>query len=167
MHMSSGYALSGRMAVAIVTTSTLSTPLAGFVTFFLAAETAVRCRAQQQQVRFRALNPRDPSTIIPNNSPPAARVARTPIPTTDAHCSYLACLGCGCRGWRPMDEQHGPRTSSFFMGPGAKSWAVVVVSPDAFFRGSDAFYDFRCDVLLFCVPEAGVGDKARTWTDTL
>ena len=29
------------------------------------------------------------------------------------------------------------------MGPGAKPWAVVVVSPDAFFRGLGAFFGFR------------------------
>ena len=40
-------------------------------------------------------------------------------------------------------EQHGPRTLSFFVRPASKSWAVVVVRPDAFLRYAEAFYDVR------------------------
>ena len=155
MRMSAGHAFHGRMTGNTHDTSTSSTPLAGFLTFSEVPEMAVRARAQQQRVRCRALDRRDPSTIIPNTPAPATRVACTPKPTADARCSYLACTGCGCRGWRPMDEQHGPRTSSFFMGPGAKPWAVVAGRPDTFFRGSGAFYDFR--FAIFCSQPCGAG----------
>ena len=76
MHMSAGHASFGRMAIPLVTTFTSSTPLAGLVTFSPVLEITVRAAADQQKVRCRALDRRDPSTIIPNNSPPAARVAR-------------------------------------------------------------------------------------------
>ena len=66
-----------------------------------------------------------------------------------------------------MQQQHGPGTSSLFMGPGPKSWAVVVVAPDVFLRARDAFYDFRLPLLCSCARGPGVGDNAHTWTDTL
>ena len=157
MRMSAACAYFGRTAVPLLTTFTSSTSLAGFLTFSGAAGTAVRSCAQQQQVVCRALNPRDPSTIIPNKSPPAAGVARTPKPTADARCSFLACAGCGCRGWRPMDKQHGPRTSSIFVRPGAKSWAVVAEAPAAFYRGLGAFYDFRFAIFCSRAQGGGVG----------
>ena len=142
MRMSSGHASSGRMAVAILTTSTSSTPLSGFLTFSRAAETAERSRAQQQKVCRRDLNRRDPSTIIPNNYLPAAGVARTPRPTADARCSFLVCAGCGCCGRRRVEEQHGPGTSSLLVRPGPKLWAVLVGRPDALFCGSAASFCF-------------------------
>ena len=66
-----------------------------------------------------------------------------------------------------MQQQHGPGTSSLFMGPGPKSWAVVVVVQDAFCRGSVPFYAFRFAFFCSCARGPGVGDNAHTWTDTL
>ena len=129
----------GHKDIALQTTFTSSTPLAGFLTFSRVARTAVRSRAQQQRVRCRALDRRDPSTIIPNTPTPAARVACAPNPTTHARWSFAARAGRPWPGRRRLEQQHGPGTLYFFMRPGGKPWAVVVGRPDAFFRGSEAF----------------------------
>ena len=147
----------GHIAVALMTTFNSSTPLAGILTFSEVPEMAVRSRVQQQKVCCRALNRRDPSTIIPNTPTPAARAARTPNPTTDARCSYLACAGCGCLGWRRIEEQHGPGTSNFFVRPRPKSWAVLVGRPVAFFCGSAASFCFRCAKICSRARGGGVG----------
>ena len=143
MRMSAAHASSDRMAITLLTTSTSSTPLAGFMTFSWAAGMALRGREEQQRVRCGALERRDPSTIIPNTSPHAAHVARAPSATAGAHCSYLACAGCGCCGWRPRVQQHGSGTLSFFMGPSPKPWAVLAGTPDVFLRASEQIYNFR------------------------
>ena len=97
-----------------VTLHTL-TPLAGFLTFSWALEAARGGRAQQQRVRCRALDARDPSTIIPNTPTPAARVARTPSATADAHCSFAARAGRPC-------EDGGRCSSSMGQGLHLSSW---------------------------------------------
>ena len=157
----------GHMAVERAVTSNSSTPLAGILTFSEVPEMAVRSCVQQQRVRCRALDRRDPSTIIPNTPTPAVRVARTPKPTTDARCSFLACAGCGRRRWQPMEEQHGPGTSYLFVRPGPKPWAVLVGRTGAFIRGSAALFRFRCAKFCSQAPGTGVGDNARTWTDPM
>ena len=151
----------GHMAVTLLTTFNSSTSLPGILTFSEVPQMAVRSRVQQQRVRCRALNRRDPSTIIPNTPTPAARAARTPNPTTDARCSFLACAGCGRRGWRRIEEQHGPRTSNLFVRPRPKPWAVLAGRTGAFPRGSAAFLRFRFANFCSRAPGTGVGGKAR------
>ena len=56
--------------------------------------------------------------------------ARSTLPVRPAPPLTLAALisrvhRLWARGWRRMEEEHGPRTSSFFMGPGVKLRAVV------------------------------------------
>ena len=41
--------------------------------------------------------------------------------------------------WQRVDEQHGPKTSSIFVGPGGKSRAVVVDELASFSAGSEDF----------------------------
>ena len=61
-------------------------------------------------------------------------------------------------------EQHGPRTLSFFVRPASKSWAVVVVRPDAFLRYAEAFYDVRFAFFSSQAREGALGGCARTCT---
>ena len=108
MRMSAGRASFGHMAIALVITFTSSTPLAGLVTFSQALEITVRAAAQQQKVCCRALDRRDPSTIIPNNLPHTAHVARTPSASTDSRCSFAARAGRRLEyggGWRSSTAQ--------------------------------------------------------------
>jgi len=100
----------GQVTIAVVTTSNPSTTLAGFVTFSGAAGTALRSRAQQQRVRCRALDRRDPSTIIPNTPTPAHALLVRPTPplTLAAHAGRQA-LSAGAIGGRwvvSMDQRH-------------------------------------------------------------
>ena len=143
MCMSAGHASSGHVIGEIGITLNTPTPLAGFLTFTRVLEVARGDRAQQQRVRCWALDARDPSTIIPNHHPHTAHVACTPSASTDSRCSYLTRAGCRARGWRRLEEQHGPRTSSIFMGPAGNSWAVLAGRADAFLRGPGPFYDSR------------------------
>ena len=155
MRMSAGHAPFGFKAITLLTTLHTLTPLAGIVSFLWTLEAARGGRAQQQRVRCRPLDARDPSTIIPNHHPHAAHVARTPSASTHSRCSYLTRTGCGARGWRRLDEQHGPKTSSIFMGPGAEPWAVLAGRPGAFLRGPGWFYDSR--FATFCSRAGGGG----------
>ena len=96
-------------------TFTTLTPLAGILTFCWAADITRRGRALQQRVRGRALEGRDPPTIIPNHPPHTAHVARTPSASADSHCSFAACAG-----WWSMGG--GRRTSSTAQGLHQSSW---------------------------------------------
>ena len=62
------------------------TPLAEYLTFSVLANITRRDRAHQQRVRFRALDRRDPSTMMPNHPLHTARVARTPSASARSHC---------------------------------------------------------------------------------
>ena len=166
MRMSAACACFGRTAVPLVTTSISTTSLAGFLTFSWAAGTAVRSRAQQQKVVCRALNPRDPSTIIPNTPTPAHALSVRPNPPltlagrllhTPAGAATMEAAG---RAARPKD---------LFILRGAGGQVVGRGGGDGgrFFRGSEAFYDVRFAFFCSQAPETGVGDNARTWTDAL
>ena len=120
MCMSAGHASSGFKAMTLLTTFHTLTPLAGFMmTFPWAQQMARGGHVQQQRVRCRALDRRDPSTIIPNHPQHTAHVARTPSASTHSRCSYLACAGCGLEdggGWRSSTAQR-PLQSSWGRGP--------------------------------------------------
>ena len=88
------HAFAGHMTVDLRETFTSLTPLAGILTFSWAADITRRGRALQQRVRWRALERRDPSTIIPNHPPHAALAARTPSASAHSLCSFAACAGC-------------------------------------------------------------------------
>ena len=60
-----------------------------------------------------------------------------------------------------MDEQHGPKTSSIFAGPGPKPWAVLARRPEAFSDGAEDFYSYRCAILCSRVPGRGLGGWDR------
>ena len=90
----------------LLTTSTSSTPLAEFLTFSEVPEMAVRGRAQQQRVRCRALDRRDPSTIIPNTPKPAHALLEL---CAQPHHSRSLLVCCTRRQalhrWRRLEEQ--------------------------------------------------------------
>ena len=111
---------------------------------------------------YHPLHITNPSHIIRRQAPHAPRTALTPSAPTHARSSCAPRAVSRLILWRRLDEQHGPKTSSFFVGPGIKSWAVVVGTADAFFRGSDAIFDFRFALLCSQPCGAGVGDTART-----
>ena len=91
-HMSTppGHASAGHIAVSMSFTFPSLTPLAGISTFSMAAETTCRGREHEQRVRWRALEGRDPPTIIPNHPLHAALAARTPSASAHSHCSFAA-----------------------------------------------------------------------------
>ena len=60
-----------------------------------------------------------------------------------------------------MDYQHGPRTSSIFVGPGPKPWAVLAGRPEAFTAGGGDFYSYRFAILCSRVPGRGSGVDVR------
>ena len=109
----------------------------------MAAETTRRSRAHHHRVRWRALECRDPSTIIPNHHPHTAHVACTPSASTDSRCSYLTRAGCRARGWRRLEEQHGPRTSSILLRAGAKPWPGLEGPQPPPPAGAEPVYGFR------------------------
>ena len=84
------HAVAGHMTVDLRDTFTSLTPLAGFLTFSMAAETTCSGREHEQRVRWRALEGRDPPTIIPNHPLHAALAARTPSASAHSHCSFAA-----------------------------------------------------------------------------
>ena len=157
MCMSAAHASSGHMTVDLGITLHTLTPLAGFLTFSWVLEAARGGRAHQQRVRCRALDARDPSTIIPNHHPHTAHVARTPSASTGSRCSYLIRAGCGGRGWQWMYYQHGPRTSSFFVGPGVKPRAVLAGRPGTFWAVSEDFFESRFAIFCSWARGRGVG----------
>ena len=114
-YMPPGHVFHGRGLVNLNVTSTPTPPLADPMTLPQAAEAACGSCAQQQRVRCRALDRRDPSTIIPNHPPHTAHVARTPSASTHSRCSYLAYAGCGL-------EDGGGWTSSTARGHLQSSW---------------------------------------------
>ena len=124
MRMSAGHAFSGRMVGNTHDTSTSSTTLAGILTFSEAAGTALRSRAQQQRVRCRALDRREPlyhHTKHPHTRP---RVACAPNATTDARCSFAAHAGrlrTDGGGWRSSTAQRHLQ-SSWGRGPSRGPW---------------------------------------------
>ena len=84
--MSPGYASSEHMGYTLNGTFVSLTPVAGSLTFSVLANITRRDRAHQQRVRFRALDRRDPSTMMPNHPLHTARVARMPSASARSHC---------------------------------------------------------------------------------
>ena len=84
--MRPGHAFTEHTAMTLDGTFVSLTPVAGSLTFSVLANITRRDRAHQQRVRFRALDRRDPSTIMPNHPLHTAHVARTPSASARSHC---------------------------------------------------------------------------------
>ena len=111
----------------------------GLVTSSRATRTTRRSNVEQVWPPCRPLHFANPSPIIPKQAPHAARTALTPSSPTDSRSSCAPQTASRLILWRRMEEQHGPRTSSIFVGPGAKSWAVLAGRPVTFSACSEAF----------------------------
>ena len=63
-----------------------------------------------------------------------------------------------------MDKQHGPETSSFFTGPGAKSWAVLAGRTGTFSTAVEDFLPLRFVHLVVGPSRGALGgwDRVRT-----
>ena len=86
---------------------------------------------------------RKPSPIIPKHPPHTAHDPVAPSSPTDSRSSCAPHADSRLIQWQRVDEQHGPKTSSIFVGPGAKSWAVLAGWPVTFTAGSEDFYSDR------------------------
>ena len=139
----------------------------GFLTLSLAARTTRRRTTEQVWLPYHPLHITNPSHIIRKQAPHAPRTALMPSAPTHARSSCAPRAVSRLILWLRVDEQHGPRTSSIFLGPGAKSWAVVAGRPDVFFRESGRCYGFRFAIFCIRAREGALGGRARTWTGTV
>ena len=80
----------GHTAITLRRTLASTTPWPRLPSFAEAAEVARRSRAQQQKVRWRVFELRDPSTIIPNHPTLRPYALLTPTASTHSH-SHAPC----------------------------------------------------------------------------
>ena len=111
----------------------------GFVTSSRATRTTRRSNVEQVWPPCRPLHFTNPSPIIPKHPPHTAHVRMAPSTPADSRgsCAPYAVSRPILR--RRVDEQHCPRSSSIFVGPGAKSWAVLAGRPVTFTACSEDF----------------------------
>ena len=111
----------------------------GFITLARATRTTRRVNVEQVWPPCRPLHFANPSPIIPKHPPHTAHDPVAPSSPADSRgsCAPYAVSRPILR--RRVDEQHCPRSSSIFVGPGAKSWAVVVDELASFAAGSEDF----------------------------
>ena len=98
----------------------------GFMTFSRAARTTRRSNVEQVWPPCRPLHFANPSSIIPKHPPHTAHVRMAPSSPSDSRGACATVRSRYLRRRLRWDEQHGPRTSSIIIGPGVKSWAVLV-----------------------------------------
>ena len=111
----------------------------GFVTSSRATRTTWRSNVEQVWPPCRPLHFTNPSPIIPKHPPHTAHVRMAPSTPADSRGSCATVRSLRLILWQRVEEQHGPRSSSIFVGPGAKSWAVVVGELTSFAAGSEDF----------------------------
>lgn len=103
----------------------------------MVADMTLRSRVEQQMVRCRALGRWDPSTIIPNNTQHAARVARARSASADRAVHIMRMQAIDVQGLRQVDRQGWLKNSSMEPRPGGSSWAVPAGPPQSFSAGSE------------------------------
>ena len=133
------YARKSDSALALGTPISQQVKGQGLVTFSRATRTTRRSNVEQVWPPCRPLHFANPSPIIPKHPPHTAHVRMAPSTPADSRGSCATVRSRCLRRRLRWDEQHGPKTSSIFVGPGAKSWAVLAGRPVTFTACSEDF----------------------------